>query len=189
MLITRTPLRVSIGGGGTDLPSYYEQFGGFVIAAAINQYIYITHQPHLHRRLLPQVLGSGAGQVRRRDPASDRPRGVAGRTTVGPALEIVSMADIPSGTGLGSSGTFTVGLLRALHAFRRQHVSAEAAGRGGVPDRDRAARTVRSASRTSTSPRFGGLTCFDFTATGRHGRRSLRLALAPTRCRTSKSTS
>jgi D-glycero-alpha-D-manno-heptose-7-phosphate kinase len=122
MLITRTPLRISIGGGGTDLPSYYSQYGGFVISAAIDKHVYIginrtfTDDYFLKYSALERV--SNVGEI-------EHPiiRAALELHPVGPALEIVSLADIPAGTGLGSSGTFTVGLLRAIHSFKRNHVA------------------------------------------------------------------
>ena len=116
VIITRTPLRITLGGGGTDLPSYYEEFGGFVISAAINRYIYIainqTFTPgyFLKYSAIEQVQNDR----RHRAPAHSRVPPAARR---GLGIELVSVADIPAGTGLGSSGAFTVGLLRAIHAL------------------------------------------------------------------------
>ena len=125
MLITRTPLRISIGGGGTDLPSYYARHGGFVVSAAINRYIYVS----VNRTFTDDYFLKYSALERVRTAEEiQHPiiRECLRSHPVGPGLEVVSMADIPAGTGLGSSGTFTVGLLRALHAFRMQHVSAQA---------------------------------------------------------------
>lgn len=124
MIITRTPLRISIGGGGTDLPSYYEKFGGFVISAAINKYIYITINRTFHAGYF---LKYSRHEHAMRCEEIEHPllretlRAHSDITDV----EIVSVADVPAGTGLGSSGAFTVGLLHALHAFARRPVSAE----------------------------------------------------------------
>src|SRR6266851_5458240 len=125
MLITRTPLRISLGGGGTDLPSYYRRFGGVVISAAISKYVYIginrtfTDDYFLKYSELERV--TNIGDIRHpiiREALTLHP--------VAPSLEVVSLADIPGGTGLGSSGTFTVGLLRALYAFQRRHATSSA---------------------------------------------------------------
>ena len=113
MLITRTPLRISIGGGGTDLPSYYEQFGGFLVSAAIDRYIYVS----INRTFTDDYFLKYSALERVREPGEiEHPiiRTALQLHPIGPSLEIVSLADIPAGTGLGSSGTFTVGLLRAL---------------------------------------------------------------------------
>jgi len=122
MIITRSPLRISLGGGGTDLPSYYRNHGGFLIAAAIDKYIYIT----VHRRFVDGFLlkYSHLEEVSSIDEIEHpiirealKLAGVSERN-----LEIASMADIPAGTGLGSSGSFTTALLKALHALRKNLV-------------------------------------------------------------------
>jgi D-glycero-alpha-D-manno-heptose-7-phosphate kinase len=123
MIITRTPLRITLGGGGTDLPSYYEQYGGVVVSAAISKYIYIS----INRTFTPDYFLKYSA-LERVDDASAIEHPIVREAllahNVEPSVEIVSTADIPSGTGLGSSGSFTVGLLRAIYAMRRDHVSA-----------------------------------------------------------------
>ena len=124
MIITRTPLRISIGGGGTDLPSYYEEFGGFVISAAINKYVYIL----LSRQFFPGYFLKYSETELAATVPEIRHRLIREVLTVYPVnepLEIVSVADVPSGTGLGSSGTFTVGLIHAVKAHKRELVNAE----------------------------------------------------------------
>lgn len=122
MIITRTPLRISLGGGGTDLPSYYEKDGGFVLSAAINKYIYIsinrtfTNDFLLKYSELERVQSIGAVSHPIIRTACDM-------MDIKPGVEIVSVADIPAGTGLGSSGTFTVGLLHALSVYKHLHTS------------------------------------------------------------------
>ncbi|HEX3698192.1 MAG TPA: galactokinase [Polyangia bacterium] len=122
MIIGRSPLRISLGGGGTDLPSYYHEHGGFLVAAAITQYVYVTIQ----RTPLPEMV-LRYSQIERvktvdeiRHPIIRESLRMAGIT--GPNVEITSMADIPAGTGLGSSGSFTTCLLKALHKFKRQFI-------------------------------------------------------------------
>jgi D-glycero-alpha-D-manno-heptose-7-phosphate kinase len=122
MIIARSPLRISLGGGGTDLPSYYQDHSGLVIAAAIDKYVYIT----LHLRFVPQILlkYSQMEEVDSIDEIKhplirEALRLVDSHTT---HLEITSMADIPAGTGLGSSGSFTTALLKALHALHKNLV-------------------------------------------------------------------
>lgn len=124
MIITRTPLRISIGGGGTDLPSYYRQFGGFVISAAINKYVYITinHSFFPGYFLKYAEIESAESREAIRHPLI---REAVSAHQMPGNLEIVSIADVPSGTGLGSSGSFLVGLVHALHAYRRHPVAAE----------------------------------------------------------------
>ena len=124
MIITRTPLRISIGGGGTDLPSYYEQFGGFVISAAINKHIYIT----VNKTFRPGYLLKYAitEHVQTLDEIE---HGLLRETLrlmdIEPMVETVSIADVPAGTGMGSSGSFTVGLLHALKAYKLEMIETE----------------------------------------------------------------
>jgi len=122
MIITRTPLRISIGGGGTDLPSYYEQFGGFVISAAINKYIYITANRAFRDGYFlkySKIENVESIDEIRHDIFRESLRLMG----IDPRIDISSIADVPAGTGLGSSGSFTVGLLQALYAYRRLPVS------------------------------------------------------------------
>src|SRR6188472_1808941 len=131
MIITRSPLRITLGGGGTDLPSYYQEHGGFAVAAAIDKYVYVT----VMRPFTPGIFlkYSQLEHVERIDDVQHRIirealRALEFRT---PQLEITALADIPSGTGLGSSGSFTTALLKALFLHRRrpllQHEVAELA--------------------------------------------------------------
>ena len=118
MIITRSPLRISLGGGGTDLPSYYAEYSGFLIAAAIDKYVYIT----LHRTFVQELIVkySKLERVKTVDDV-EHPIIREALKLVGmeaPYLEISSLADIPAGTGLGSSGSFTTALLKALHAWK-----------------------------------------------------------------------
>ena len=118
MIVSRTPLRISFFGGGSDLPSFYRRGGGAVLSTTIDKYIYVS----VHKNFDPELLlvkysrterGSGAGDIR-------HPLIRASLRAVGldSGVEICSSADIPGGTGLGSSSSFTVGLLRALRAYR-----------------------------------------------------------------------
>ncbi|MBI1884942.1 MAG: sugar kinase [Chloroflexi bacterium] len=124
MIVSRTPFRISFGGGGTDLPAYYSRYGGFIISAALNRYVYIA----LNRRFEDSIRVSysqteiveGPDQVQH--PIV---REALRFLDLDDALEIVSIADLPANTGLGSSCSFTVGLLNALHALKREHVSLE----------------------------------------------------------------
>ncbi len=124
MIITRTPLRISIGGGGTDLPSYYESFGGFVISAAIDKYVYITVNKTFRPGYLLKYAKTEHTQTL---DEIEHPllRETLRLMEIEPMVETVSIADVPAGTGLGSSGSFTVGLLHALHAYKRRKISTE----------------------------------------------------------------
>jgi len=125
MIIARAPLRLPIGGGGTDLPSYYREHGGFLISAAIDKYVYIT----LHQTFVPELIlkYSKLERVLSVDEIQHPLFREAFKLLDIPvaALELASMADIPAGTGLGSSGSFTCALLKVLHAFRHESVPAQ----------------------------------------------------------------
>ena len=119
MIIARSPLRITLGGGGTDLPSYYREHGGFLIAAAIDRYVYVTVMRPFTEGIFLKY--SKIEHVERAEEVQhpivrEAIRMLGFRT---PQLEITTLADIPSGTGLGSSGSFATALLKALHAHRR----------------------------------------------------------------------
>ena len=121
MIITRTPLRISFAGGGTDLPSFYRAYGGgAVTSAAIDRYIHVLVNDKFDRSI--RVAYSRTENVERLEDLQHGLVREAMRTVgVHEALEIHTIADIPSeGTGLGSSSTLTVGLLNALYAYRGQ---------------------------------------------------------------------
>ena len=165
MIITRTPLRISLGGGGTDLPSYYERFGGSLVSAAITKYIYIA----INRTFTDDYFLKYSALERVATPDEiDHPiiRQAMLLHPIGPAIELVSLADIPSGTGLGSSGAFTVGLLRAIYAFQRSHVTAGALAEEACHiEIDLLHRPVGKQDQYIAA--YGGLTCFDFEPGGR----------------------
>jgi D-glycero-alpha-D-manno-heptose-7-phosphate kinase len=122
MIIVRSPLRISLGGGGTDLPSYYQDHEGFLIAAAIDKYVYIT----LHQTFVQELIIKYSKLERVKDIQEvEHPiirESLRHLDISAPYLEITSMADIPSGTGLGSSGSFTTALLKALHTLKKNLV-------------------------------------------------------------------
>jgi D-glycero-alpha-D-manno-heptose-7-phosphate kinase len=124
MIIVRSPLRITLGGGGTDLPSYYREHEGFLVAAAIDRYVYITiHQMFQSGFIIKYSQLERA--ERREDIRHPIVREALALTGVADKVEITSMADIPAGTGLGSSGSFTTALLRALHAHRKTIISTQ----------------------------------------------------------------
>jgi len=122
MIITRTPFRFTLGGGGTDLPAYYSKYGGFVFAAGINKYMFIN----LNRPVVDDLIRikySKSETVERLDQVQHEIAKAAMQMTgIANALEIVSMADVPAGTGLGSSSCYAVGLLNALHTLNRDYI-------------------------------------------------------------------
>lgn len=125
MIIVRSPLRISLGGGGTDLPSYYRDHGGFLIAAAIDKYVYVTiNRPFVEGILLKYSEYESVMSVEEVRHRIVR-EALRMENLSTPQIEITSMADIPAGTGLGSSGSFTTALLKALSAHRKRHLSQE----------------------------------------------------------------
>ncbi|MDO8554732.1 MAG: GHMP kinase [Candidatus Micrarchaeota archaeon] len=127
MIISRTPFRISFVGGGTDLQSFYNEEGGAVISTAINKYVYITvkkqNDLHPHRIRISYSTTENVEKVT--DIKHPIVREVLGYLGVNHPIEITSIADIPARTGLGSSSTFTVGLLNAIHALNGEHVSSK----------------------------------------------------------------
>ena len=116
--MTRTPLRICLGGGGTDVKEYYEQFGGYVVSAALNQYIYIVIHQHFEKNI--RLCYSKREIVQSSDEVQHPVVHEAMKLfdMEGGGFEIISFADIPSDTGLGTSSSFTVGLVTALAAYK-----------------------------------------------------------------------
>jgi D-glycero-alpha-D-manno-heptose-7-phosphate kinase len=165
MLITRSPLRISLGGGGTDLPSYYQDHGGFLLAAAIDKYVWVT----IHRPFVPGVFLKYAKieQVDRIEqiehPIIREAFAMMGITDA--QHEITTLADIPAGTGLGSSGSFTTALLKALHSFeRRLLLPGDLARLACELEIDRLHRRVGKQDQYIAA--YGGITCFEFERDG-----------------------
>lgn len=166
MIITRSPLRISLGGGGTDLPSYYRRHGGFLVAAAIDKYVYLT----LHRTFQPGLIikysalekVSAVADVQH--PIIREALRLAGPEPL--SLEISSLADIPAGTGLGSSGSFTTALLKALHTWRKNIVHpAELAEQACAIELDRLNEPIGKQDQYIAA--VGGITAFTFHPDGR----------------------
>ena len=134
MIITRSPLRISLGGGGTDLPSYYKKHSGFLIAAAIDKFVYITlhqtFQPGLIIKYSKMEQAAAVNDVQH--PIVREALRMIGFDN--PHLEITSMADIPAGTGLGSSGSFTTALAQGLACPSEEHRSSARVGRASLRD-------------------------------------------------------
>jgi D-glycero-alpha-D-manno-heptose-7-phosphate kinase len=160
MILTRSPLRITLGGGGTDLPSYYRNHGGFLIAAAIDKYVYIM----LHKRFVPEILlkYSHMEEVERVDDIKHPIiREALRMTAVQSFVEITSMADVPAGTGLGSSGSFTTALLKALHTLNRTHIHARGiAEQACTIEIERLNEPIGKQDQYIAA--YGGLTCFEF---------------------------
>lgn len=174
MIITRSPLRISLGGGGTDLPSYFRKHSGFLIAAAIDRYVYIT----LHQTFVPDLIVkysklervSSAAQVQH--PIIREALDLVGID--GSYLELTSMADIPAGTGLGSSGSFTTALLKALHAHRKNIVHPrDLAEQACHIEIDLLQEPIGKQDQYIAA--YGGLTCFQFLPNGHVEARPLQM--------------
>jgi len=124
VIVSRAPFRFSLGGGGTDLPAYYREHGGFVVSAAIDSYMYVT----ANQRFYPSIrlayseteIVDDVGQIRH--PIFREALKMSG---IHSGIELTSVADLPSNSGLGSSSSFTVALLNALHTYKREFVSCE----------------------------------------------------------------
>lgn len=166
MLIARSPLRITLGGGGTDLPSYYEHHSGFLVAAAIDKYVYITlHQTFSQELIIKYSKLERAQTVEEIEHPIVRE---ALKLVLGQAagLEITSMADIPAGTGLGSSGSFTTALLKALHAHQKNLVHpAELAEQACDIELNRLHEPIGKQDQYIAA--YGGITCFKFLPGGR----------------------
>src|SRR6185503_15957804 len=122
MIVSRAPVRFSLGGGGTDLPSYSSVHGGFLVAAAIDKYIYVSANRRFYDTI--RLAYSRTETVDHVDKIDHRIFREALRFTgIGSGIELTSVADVPPNSGLGSSSSFTVALLNALHTYKHDFVS------------------------------------------------------------------
>ena len=161
MIIARSPLRISLGGGGTDLPSYYREHEGFLIAAAIDKYVYVTINRPFNEGIYLKY--SEIEQVKTVDEVSHNiiREALKLENLNTPQVEISSIADLPSGTGLGSSGSFTTALLKALYAYRHRHINPEElAELACAIEIDRLKEPIGKQDQYIAS--VGGITCFAF---------------------------
>ena len=166
MIITRAPLRIPLGGGGTDLASYYTHYGGFVLSAGIDKYVYIQ----LNDLEVEDFIRVKYSQTEKVD-APDQIQHPLLREAliyagIEGGIEISAMSDVPGRTGLGSSGAFTVALLAALRAYKREQPSPEA-----LAEEAHYIEAVRAAQPAGKHDHylgtFGGLTCLDIDTSGR----------------------
>ena len=161
MIITRSPLRITLGGGGTDLPSYYRDHTGFLISAAIDKYVYVTvmrpFAPGIYLKYSRLEHVEAVDDVQH--PIIREAIRILGFKT--PQVEITTLADIPAGTGLGSSGSFTTALLRALYAHRKRllHPSELAALACDI-EMNHLGEPVGKQDQYIAA--YGGVTCFTF---------------------------
>jgi len=161
MIITRSPLRLPLGGGGTDLASYYQDHEGFLIAAAIDKYVYITvHYTFVRELIVKYSKLEHVDEIEQlQHPIVREALKLVKIKELN--LEITSMADIPSGTGLGSSGSFTTALLKALHSHCKNIVHPQELARQSCEiEIDRLGEPIGKQDQYIAA--YGGLTCFRF---------------------------
>jgi D-glycero-alpha-D-manno-heptose-7-phosphate kinase len=163
MIITRSPLRITLGGGGTDLPSYYRKFGGFLISAAIDKYVYVT----VMRPFTPGIFlkYSQLEKIQSVDEVQHPILREAIRLLdfKTPQIEITTLADIPSGTGLGSSGSFTTALVKALFSHRRRLILPDELARLACQiELDILKEPIGKQDQYIAA--YGGITCFEFNS-------------------------
>ncbi|MDG7007257.1 MAG: galactokinase [Nitrososphaerota archaeon] len=125
MIITRTPFRLSLGGGGTDLPSYYRTHGGFFVSGAVDKYVHIAVNPRFEEDSIRVSYSTTEIVKDASELKHPLVREALDLVGVRRGIEIVSVADAPASTGLGSSGSFSVGLLRALHAYLKEEKTSQ----------------------------------------------------------------
>ncbi len=166
MILSRAPFRISLGGGGTDLPSYYSRYGGFILSAAINKYVYISvNRPAADNYI--RLKYSRYEQVTSPEEIQhDLVRPALQLLKLNGSLEITSMADVPAGTGLGSSGTYLIALLTALHELKRDKVSMSVlAEQACHVEMDLARHPVGKHDHYLAA--FGGIPCLEIATDGR----------------------
>ena len=166
MILARAPMRITLGGGGTDLPSYYSKYGGFILSAAIDKYIYIyVNRPAADG--LIRVKYSRYEEVTEPDQVQhDLVRPALKLLDIQNNVEIVSMADVPGGTGLGSSSTYLVCLLTSLYELKRERVPTKALAEFACKvEIEMAGHPVGKQDHYLAS--FGGITCLDIEPDGR----------------------
>lgn len=174
MIITRTPFRFTLGGGGTDLPAYYTKHGGFVFAAAINKYMFIN----LNRPIIDDLVRVKYSESETVDHRDELRHEIARESMrmmgVDRALEIASMADVPASTGLGSSSCYAVGLLNALHQLKRDYIGLGALAEEACEvEINRLGKPVGKQDQYIAA--FGGLTVLDIDRDGSVSVRPVKL--------------
>lgn len=165
MIITRTPFRITLGGGGTDLPTYYSKYGGFVFTAAIDKYMYIS----VLRPPVDDLIRVKYSKSETVDHINKVQHGIAREALrlmgIRKSIEIDSIADVPAGSGLGSSSCYAVGLLHALHVLKREYISLDRLAReANMLEADILKKPVGKQDHYIAS--FGGLTVLDIAKNG-----------------------
>lgn len=166
MILARAPMRITLGGGGTDLPSYYSKFGGFILSAAIDKYIYIyVNRPAADD--LIRVKYSRYEEITEADEVQhDLVRPALKLLGILNNVEIVSMADVPAGTGLGSSSTYLIALLTSLYELKRERVPTQALAEFAFKvEKEMAGHPVGKQDHYLAA--FGGITCLEIKRDGK----------------------
>jgi D-glycero-alpha-D-manno-heptose-7-phosphate kinase len=165
MIITRTPVRIPLGGGGTDIVSYSSKYGGFLISGAIDKYIFIT----VNKRKLDNLIRASYSKTEIVESVNEvqHPliREALRLTGLDGGLEITSIADVPANSGLGTSGSFTIGLLNALHTLKREHILRQALAEEACKiEIDILKEPIGKHDQYLGA--FGGITCLDIDLSG-----------------------
>ena len=179
MIITRSPLRISLGGGGTDLPSYYLRYGGSVLSAAINKYVYVTvNRPFIQTIILKYSKIERINTVEEINHPIIR-ESIRTLNLKTPQIEITTLADIPSGTGLGSSGSFTTALIKALFShYRRSIHTQELAEKASEIEIEILREPIGKQDQYIAA--FGGITEFTFQENGKVEVKPLEISVETT---------
>ena len=168
LIVTRTPLRISFAGGGTDLPSFYQEHQGAVLSSTIDKYLYVTVKRHseifderFRLNYSENELVDNVGEIR-----NDIARECLKLLDVQPSIYISTVADLPASSGLGSSSSFAVGLLHALHAIRGERISpGQLAEEAAHVEMDLLKRPIGKQDHYAAA--FGGMNYFSFLPDGR----------------------
>lgn len=166
MIITRTPFRITLGGGGTDLPSYYQKHGGFLLTSAIDKYMYVAINTPFVDNLLRVKYSLSETVEHVSQLKHELAREALNHFGITDTLEILSFADISAGTGMGSSSCYLIGLLKALEVYRRKWMSeAELAELACDIEINRLGKTI--GKQDAYIATYGGLLCMEIAKDGR----------------------
>lgn len=164
IIVSRAPVRISLGGGGTDLESYYSKFGGFLIAGAIDKYVHVCANRRFHKSI--RLSYSQTEIVDRVEDIKHKIfREALSMVAVDGGIELVSIADVPANCGLGTSSSFTVALLNALYTYKRDFVTQkQLADKACEIEIERLGEPIGKQDQYISA--FGGLTCLTFEKDG-----------------------
>ncbi len=164
MVITRTPFRISLCGGGSDIKSFYEKHGGCVLSTTINKYMYITSHPSFDKKTTVLKYSKTETVNEINEIQHDIFRECLKKEKL-EGLEITSIADVPQGTGLGSSSSFTVGLLKNLKCHKREYISKEDVAAYACDIENNVVHTTNG-KQDQYAAAFGGLNFYQFNKDG-----------------------